>query len=155
MKNSLSLKQILRPEPEGFSQSLGYISPYIPTRVILQNLSISKIWSIQYCPSLVGKIWLSVLFWQPGPNPFLLLKESRWRPIKIIKSKILTWPSGDTDFEKLLLVILFQLLIKSFLLILWTTAYFCDQTQFSIFEGLNYNSHTLMPITQILFLALS
>ena len=31
-----------RAEPEGFLEGSGYISPYIPTRVIIQTFSISK-----------------------------------------------------------------------------------------------------------------
>jgi hypothetical protein len=42
VKYSLSTREILRAEPEGFPEGSGYISPYIPTRVIIQTFSISK-----------------------------------------------------------------------------------------------------------------
>ena len=42
MKYSLSTREILRAEPKGFPKGSGYISPYIPTQVILQTFSISK-----------------------------------------------------------------------------------------------------------------
>ena len=36
------MREILRAEPEGISESSGYISPYITTQVKIQTLSISK-----------------------------------------------------------------------------------------------------------------
>ena len=42
MKYSLSTREIPRAEPEGFPEGSGYISPYIPTGVIIQTFSISK-----------------------------------------------------------------------------------------------------------------
>ena len=39
VKYSLSPKEILRAKPEGFPEGLGYISPYIFTRVTIQTFS--------------------------------------------------------------------------------------------------------------------
>ena len=58
MKYSLSTREIPRAEPEGFPEESGYISPYIPTGVIIQTFSISK--SIFLVLSfLVGEYWKS------------------------------------------------------------------------------------------------
>ena len=40
---SLRTREIPRAESKGFPSGAGYISPYIPTLVIIQTLSISKI----------------------------------------------------------------------------------------------------------------
>ena len=40
VKYSLSTREILRPEPKGFPEGSGYISPYILTSVIIQTFSI-------------------------------------------------------------------------------------------------------------------
>ena len=45
MKYSLSPREIPRAEPKGFPEGSGYISPYIPTQVIIQTFSISKIYT--------------------------------------------------------------------------------------------------------------
>ena len=42
VKYSLSTRETPKAEPKRFSEGSGYISPYIPTRVILQILSISN-----------------------------------------------------------------------------------------------------------------
>ena len=42
MNYSLKIREILRAEPEGVPKGSGYISPYIPTQVIVQTFSISK-----------------------------------------------------------------------------------------------------------------
>ena len=42
MKYSMSTREIPRGEHEGFPEGSGYISPYIPTRVIIKTFSISK-----------------------------------------------------------------------------------------------------------------
>ena len=42
VKYSLSTREIPRAEPKGFPEGRGYISPYIPTSVIIQRFSISK-----------------------------------------------------------------------------------------------------------------
>ena len=42
MKYSMSMREIPRAEPEGFPEGSGYISPYIPTPVIIRTSIISK-----------------------------------------------------------------------------------------------------------------
>ena len=42
---SLSTREIPRTEPEGFFEGSGYISTYIPTRVIIQTFLIYKIYT--------------------------------------------------------------------------------------------------------------
>ena len=42
MKYSLSKREIPRAEPKGFPEESEYISPYIPTLIIIQIFSISK-----------------------------------------------------------------------------------------------------------------
>ena len=42
VKYTLSTREIPRAEPEGFPEGSGYISPYIPTWVVIQTFSISK-----------------------------------------------------------------------------------------------------------------
>ena len=43
MKYSLNTREITRAEPKGFPEGLCYISPYIPTLVIIQTFSTSSI----------------------------------------------------------------------------------------------------------------
>ena len=53
MKDSQSSREVTRAEPEGFSKGSGYISPYFPTKAIIQTLSISK----NNTPSIVLPGW--------------------------------------------------------------------------------------------------
>ena len=64
MKYSLSTREIPRAEPKGFPEGSGYISPYIPTRVIIQIFSISK----SYTSSIVlpGRAILEELIFRIG-----------------------------------------------------------------------------------------
>ena len=68
VKYSLSTKEIPRGEPKGFLEGSGYISPYIPTWVIIQTCSISKsyISSMAFLDGQYWKSWFSVLVWQLG-----------------------------------------------------------------------------------------
>ena len=78
VKYSLSTWEIPRAEPEGFPKGSGYISPYIPTWVIIQTFSISKV-ILPVLSFLVGqywKSWISVLVLQLGL--YFPLLPSRW-----------------------------------------------------------------------------
>ena len=83
VKYSLSSREIPRAEPEGFPEGSGYISPYIPTWVIIQTFSICKRFT-QVLSFVVGKfwkIWFSVLVWQLGlviENGLIRVKEEGW-----------------------------------------------------------------------------
>ena len=64
MKYSLSPRKIPRAKPEGFPEGSGYISPYIPTWVMIQTFSISK----SYTSSIVlpGRAILKELIFHIG-----------------------------------------------------------------------------------------
>ena len=58
VKYSLSKREIQCTELEGFPKGSGYISPYIPTRVIIQTFSISESYTSRIS-FLVGQYWKS------------------------------------------------------------------------------------------------
>ena len=56
VKYSLSMREIQRAEPEGFPEGSGYVSPYIPTWVMIKAFSISNNYTFSMS-FLVGKYW--------------------------------------------------------------------------------------------------
>ena len=68
VKCCLSPREIPKAEPEEIFKGVGYILMYIPTRVIIQTLSISKNYSsrIVLPCSAIWKSWFSILLWQLG-----------------------------------------------------------------------------------------
>ena len=60
MKYSLSLRKILRAQPEGFPEGLGYNSLYIRIQVIIQTFSITTS-AMTFLGDQYWKSWFSVL----------------------------------------------------------------------------------------------
>ena len=64
MKYSMSTREVPTAEPEGFPGGSCYISPCIPTRVIIQTFSISKHYSFNI--DLPGRSILEGLIFRIG-----------------------------------------------------------------------------------------